>query len=296
MDVRQLEVFLPVAEERSFTRAAERLHLVQSAVSSSIKSLEGELARAAVEALAQTKEIAADFRGQVRGTVNLGLLATPDFTEVTDALRTLRVTYPDVVIAARTSPMGTAGLLQGIVDGSLDVSVEVLPFPIPEQVDVESLGGGDYVFAIGSTHPLAAASGEAGTVGAITADGPGVLDGVDLLSLPRGFSMRDALDDQLTEWGFTRGVQLELPDVGTLVRCIADGLGAGLLPRHMIDADPRVRALEIPGVTAGWAIAIAVRRGRPQTPAMRVLLHALREVGAQAVARRTQRVAEQPQS
>ena len=43
MDVRQLEMFRAVAEEGSFTRAAERLHVSQSAVSRQVQLLEDEL-------------------------------------------------------------------------------------------------------------------------------------------------------------------------------------------------------------------------------------------------------------
>src|SRR5436190_63731 len=42
MDLRQLEVFVAVAEESSFSRAADRLHVVQSAVSATIRNLERE--------------------------------------------------------------------------------------------------------------------------------------------------------------------------------------------------------------------------------------------------------------
>ena len=43
MDVRQLEMFRAVAEEGSFTGAAQRLHVSQSAVSRQVKLLEEEL-------------------------------------------------------------------------------------------------------------------------------------------------------------------------------------------------------------------------------------------------------------
>jgi DNA-binding transcriptional LysR family regulator len=43
MDLRQLEMFRAVAEESSFTRAAEKLHVSQSAVSRQVKLLEDEL-------------------------------------------------------------------------------------------------------------------------------------------------------------------------------------------------------------------------------------------------------------
>src|SRR3954468_10166002 len=42
-ELRQLRTFVAVAEERNFTRAAERLHLGQQAVSKSVQQLEREL-------------------------------------------------------------------------------------------------------------------------------------------------------------------------------------------------------------------------------------------------------------
>src|ERR1700681_3409966 len=43
MDINQLEVFLAVAQEKSFSRAAEALHRTQPAVSQGIRRLEAEL-------------------------------------------------------------------------------------------------------------------------------------------------------------------------------------------------------------------------------------------------------------
>ncbi len=43
MELRHLEYFVAVAEEQNFTRASQRLHIVQSAVSAAVKSLEREL-------------------------------------------------------------------------------------------------------------------------------------------------------------------------------------------------------------------------------------------------------------
>jgi DNA-binding transcriptional LysR family regulator len=43
MELRYLKYFVTVAERQNFTRAAEELHVAQSAISQQIKSLEEEL-------------------------------------------------------------------------------------------------------------------------------------------------------------------------------------------------------------------------------------------------------------
>ena len=49
MDLFQLETFLAVSEERSFSRAATRLHRTQPAVSQAIAKLEAELGEVLLE-------------------------------------------------------------------------------------------------------------------------------------------------------------------------------------------------------------------------------------------------------
>ena len=59
MDSRQLEYFVAVAEELSFTRAAARCHLVQSALSSQIARLEREQGLALFERTSRSVRLTA---------------------------------------------------------------------------------------------------------------------------------------------------------------------------------------------------------------------------------------------
>ena len=98
VELRQLATFVAVAEEGSFTRASDRLHVVQSAVSAGVRNLERELgaplfdrsthkvqltdagrallpeARATLAAATAARDAVDAVRGGVRGTVVLGTM------------------------------------------------------------------------------------------------------------------------------------------------------------------------------------------------------------------------------
>ncbi len=281
MEVRQLEQFLAVAEERSFTRAAERLHLVQSAVSSSIKALEKELgtplfvrtsrsvtltaegaglvpaARRAVAALDDARDVVAGFRGTVRGSVSLGLLAAPDFLDMPRMLRVFRDTHQEASVSARTSPNGAAGLIAGLLDETLDVSLVVLPLPAHPDIEFQELVGSDYVFAAARDHPLASRD----------SIGPQELASADVVTMLRGFSLRGVLDEQFARWGVRPEVRIEVSDVMTMARCLAAGLGVGLVPDYVVGATPELVRLAVDTTETRWAAALASKRGRRRSSA-----------------------------
>lgn len=98
MELRQLEYFVAVAADLNFSRAAERIHVVQSALSASVGRLEKELgielfdrskrqialtapgehflqhAREVIHTAQTARSSVADYRGQLTGTVTLGTL------------------------------------------------------------------------------------------------------------------------------------------------------------------------------------------------------------------------------
>src|SRR5690348_14764546 len=98
MELRQIEHFVAVAGELSFTRAAERAHVVQSALSTSVAKLERELgvqlfdrtrqqitltaagerfrvhAFDVLRAAKSATESVGEFRGALSGTVEFGSL------------------------------------------------------------------------------------------------------------------------------------------------------------------------------------------------------------------------------
>ena len=99
MELHQLEYFVAVAEEASFTRAASRVHVAQPGVSAQVRRLESELgqqlldrsgrsvrltevgsavlpfARAALDAVTNARLAVDDLAGLVRGQVTVGMVS-----------------------------------------------------------------------------------------------------------------------------------------------------------------------------------------------------------------------------
>src|SRR5437764_9131998 len=129
MELRQLATFVAVAEEGSFTRASDRLHVVQSAVSAGVRKLERELdamlfdrsthrvkltdagrallpeARATLAAAQAARDAVDEARGGLRGTVSLGTMQAQGMHAIDLAaiLAAFRAEHPAVEVDVQHS-------------------------------------------------------------------------------------------------------------------------------------------------------------------------------------------------
>jgi len=144
-----LRYFLAVARERNFTRAAERLHVAQPALSRQVKLLEEELG---VELLHRTTHefelteagefllergtaltAAADelservrrFGSGEQGTVSIAYGASTSYETAPRLLAALAEREPDIAITTTVS--STADILTGVSNGSIDLGVVRCP-------------------------------------------------------------------------------------------------------------------------------------------------------------------------
>ncbi|MDH6181616.1 DNA-binding transcriptional LysR family regulator [Microbacteriaceae bacterium SG_E_30_P1] len=291
MEIRHLECFVAVAEEANFTKAAARLHVVQSAVSASVKALEREfgailfarnsrtvmlttegktllpLARKVIAAAEETLDAVASLRGTVRGTVAVGLLATRDFLGIPDALVAFRHKHPDVVVTARTSPTGGLGIMEALLAETLDVSLVVLPLPPHPDIEFDELVAGQLMLAVGEGHPLATREN-------ITTQD---LDGLDLVMLPPGFSLRMSIESELAKLGIRYRTTIEIADQALVTEYIRAGLGAGFVAQHDAALVPGLVTLPVRGLDLRWSAAIATKRGRHRSAATLAMMEELRQ-------------------
>jgi len=144
MELYQLRTFVAVAEARHLTRAAEKLHVSQPAVSAQIKALEDELQLTlfdrtssgmmltaagqrllshAERTLAAAQDLRAEARalhGQIAGTLKVGTLSDPDFIRVGQLLaRTLEL-HPLLKLELQSEVSGAA--FEAVREHTLDAS------------------------------------------------------------------------------------------------------------------------------------------------------------------------------
>jgi len=134
MELRHLQHFLAVAEEQSFTRAAGRIHLVQSALSVSVRSLERELgarlfdrtthsvqltsagealvveARRTLAAAEAARDAVAAVRGGVRGTVRVGIMHSLALIDLAGLLTRYHREHPEVRLVPSPAEGGSVEL------------------------------------------------------------------------------------------------------------------------------------------------------------------------------------------
>jgi LysR family transcriptional activator of glutamate synthase operon len=288
MELRQLRYVEAVARHRHFTRAAEELHVAQSALSHQIQRLEAELgtelfartsrtvvpteAGEAVAARARrvlaevdgVREEVDDIQGLVKGRVTIGALLPAGAIDVPALLAGFSRAHPGVDVALRE---GTAGdMLRHLARDEIDAAFSLLATEPPESLVAERVSVDELVAAF----PPGTAPGR-GPVSAAALRRNVVLT-------PRsGSAIRAALDDFFARAGSSVHVSCESGDP-FLLRClVSTGFGTAVLPRSLIEREGPpvdVRALR-PAVRL--PVTLLWRRDRRLSPAARTFVEYARD-------------------
>jgi DNA-binding transcriptional LysR family regulator len=176
VELRHLRYFMAVAEALSFRRAAEKLHLAQPALSTQIKSLEGELgvrlfdrttrsveltqagrvlveeARAVLAAAAQAERRVKRADEGVVGLLRLGIIAPTANAWLAEILRNFRQRFPGVQLSI--FDLTTPEQLERLRANELDAGLLRPPVSFPE-LEYKFVEESEYVLAVPSGHRLA---------------------------------------------------------------------------------------------------------------------------------------------
>jgi DNA-binding transcriptional LysR family regulator len=248
MELRQLEHFIAVSEESSFTRAAQRLHVVQSTLSVSIRALERELgaqllertthrvrltdagrallaeARNALAAVEAARDAVAAVQGGVRGTIHVGIMNSLRLIDLASVLTRYHEERPLVQIVPHTAVGGSAELAGGVLDGTLDLAFTALPAPYPSGLMVRPLASEPLLLACPDDHPFALRQRVA----------LAELHNERFVDFPVGWGTRASVDRAFEQAGLTRETAVEVSDVPTAVELVRAGFGCAFLGQSQI--------------------------------------------------------------
>ena len=286
MELRQLEVFVAVAEELSFTRASIRLHLVQSGVSSAVKSLERDLgaplfdrdrhrvmltdagqallpeARATLAAAQAARDAVGEAQGGLRGTVTVGTMLSTGPLDLPGLLERFHRSHPGVTVRLRQSDSGSAGLARAVLDGGLDLAVVSLPGPAPAGLIVRPVAEEALVLVGRPGHPLA---GTPVTIAELAAE--------PFIDYPPGWGTRASADRVFAEAGLEREVPFEAAEFSVAIKLVRGGLGLAFLPASVAASQGAgLAVIEVRDRDFSWVISVAVPAARRVPAAARALL------------------------
>ncbi|WP_329047446.1 LysR family transcriptional regulator [Amycolatopsis sp. NBC_01488] len=269
MDLRQLEYFVAVAEERSFSRGAHRAHVVQSAVSTAVAKLERELdirlldraaypvtltsagaaflaeARGTLAAARRARNSVAPFREQLSGSVDLGILMSSGPLDLPASLGRFHARYPLVSVRLRQSVAGTAGHLEAVAGGALDLALVAATTP-PASVTLRTIAREPLVLLCRPEHRL-------GTRGQVQVSD---LAGETVVRFAAGWGIRRQADEAFAAAGISPDTPYEVADYDTAAGLVRNRLGVALLPETPAARYPDLRAVPITPAST-WTLALA---------------------------------------
>lgn len=276
MELRHLRYFIAVAEERHFTRAAERLGIKQPPLSLQIRQLEQEIGTPlfhrlsrgvelteagvmlhdeATRILDQLEQVKARVQRCARGEtgrVQLGFAGATYFQPLVPGIvRAYREHYPSVALSPEAS--NTPRLVAGLRNGEIDVAFVRPPVSDGDGLAFEPLVNEPMVVVLPESHPHA--------------DDPCVpltlLAPETIILFPRaiGPGLHDTVIASCQQAGFSPRLGQEAPQIPSIVHLVAAGFGVSIVPRSIAQISAQgVRYVDIQGDGPVAPIALAYRR------------------------------------
>lgn len=284
IELRQLRQFIAVAEEMSFHRAAERLHMAQPPLTAAIRKIEQELGVILLERgnrvtriteagqvfLIEARRTLAQFERTLGNTrrAALGLTESLRLTFVDSTvnallpgiLRQFRLAHPQAEFHLQEAT--TAEQLIALRDDRADLGMVVLPITPQEGLQILPFLYDRMVLALPENHPLAAQ--QQVTLSSL-AEQPWVL-----FPAHYGPGMHTAILQACAVAGFSPRIVQEARQMQTIGGLVAGGVGIALMPALFARLQsPGVvfRELSGTGSPVPYTLALAWRTASPLTEA-----------------------------
>ena len=289
MELRQLATFLAVAEEGSFTRASDRLNVVQSAVSAGVRNLERELgarlfdrsthkvrlteagrallpeARATLQAAAAARDAVDGVSGGLRGTVTVGTTQGLRAVSVARMLAEFHARHPAVEVHLRHAAGGSREMAREVGEGRIDLAFVVTAGTGIPGVELTPIAAEPIVLVAAGAHPLARR--KTVTLAKVSTE--------NVAEFPQGWGIRAANDQAFATAGLTRAITYEVNDTTILIDLIRNGLAVGVMPASLVDDSDDVVCTPIRDHTVDFVTAVATPSNRRLNAAAGALLETI---------------------
>lgn len=289
MDFTNLQAFVAVAEQQSFSRAAGQLCLTQPAISKRIAALEEELgnplfdrighqvqltesghallprARNILLELEDTRRSIRNLSGQVGGELSMVTSHHIGLHRLPPVLRRYSRDYPQVELDLQF--MESEQACQAVLHGDSELGVVTLPLSPPAELKFQPIWHDPLHLVVAPDHPLTRAT---------------PLTPQALLEWPAILPMRGTFTRTLVEQAFadlqaTAALQVKLAtnNLETIKMMVGIGLGWSVLPQTLLDED--LASLHLPALQLERELGVVWHAGRTSSNAAGAMLDCLQQ-------------------
>ena len=258
MDIASIKAFLAVADQTSFSLAAESLGITQPAVSKRIASLEQGLSeklfdrighkvilteagqtilpkcRSILEMIEDTELSLSNLSGQVNGCLRLGTSHHIGLHHLPPIISAFTKKYPEVELDLHF--MDSEAVCEKISHGDLELGVVTLPLNPPENISCRTLWVDDLNFVVSNQHKLARLDNI--TINDLTYD--------NAILPNKNTYTREIIENAFREKGLILKTSLSTNYLETIKMMVTVGLGWSILPETMLEKELKI--LHIPDI------------------------------------------------
>jgi DNA-binding transcriptional LysR family regulator len=286
MELRHLRTIAAVARHGSFSKAAEELHLAQSAVSQQIRRLEQELGVEVFRRTSRSVELTAEggvilgyahrvlrevdglhselgeLTGLVRGEVRIGGMYPTGPYDLAEILAEFRARHPGVAINMLEDTQDD--LLARLRADELDCAfTAVEPDTLGDEYAATLIWEEEFVVALPVAHPLADADH-------VTFE---ALAGEDLIAYRENSALRRRLERTMADRGLAPRNAFICTEMAAVRALVSKGLGLAVIPRSAAEQEgPPIVLRPIGPERFTWPVALVWRARRRQPAAAKAFL------------------------
>ncbi|MDD9149779.1 LysR family transcriptional regulator [Sporolactobacillus sp. CQH2019] len=287
MEIRQLMYLTQIAKEKSYTVAAQKLHVSQPALSKMIKNLEIELGvpifihsrrnpeltdigKSIVEESCKILESVENLSKSIEDTINLKkgnvavgippVISTVYFPKVISGFQSM---FPDIKL--NVVEAGAEEVQEKILNGLIDIGFVIMPVD-EKRVDVYPVTHDLSVLLVNKDHPLACRQK------INTKD----LKNERFILLDDSYMLHHHILYACRKAGFEANVDFQTSQWDLIVRMVSYNQGISILPRPILKefkaSIPSIKEVIIDDPIFKWKVIMILKKGHYVTYAMRAFI------------------------